>query len=361
MRRAAVTVAQSDVQKAVPLLDGLADDIHGAMTAAADSLAAGKPADAVQVADRRRREAGQRLHGRGAVRRSRARKAIAAEEGLIEQSKQGTITSTKDTKETKDVEEEGRGTREWRRKQQEKAGGRLAGGGLEPAIHQRLRPRAGGEGQAGVGAIGQNPRSRAASPGPKAGTPARRRADRPSSRRSLKRALQAGVDLAPKVETLSDRAAASLDAAKPADALPPQEEALKLLKEDAPQAEQQKNDQNKNDQQKKDQNKKDQNKKDQRRTTEEGQDKKNQDKKDQDKKQQDKKNQDKKDKQKQDQKKDQQKNQQKAGRPAAEARRVEAAGRGPVAAGAPAAAAAAANGKGPAEKLSRPDKVDKDW
>jgi hypothetical protein len=120
-------------------------------------------------------------------------------------------------------------------------------------------------------------------------------------RRELKESLQLGVELAPKVEQLAREAADLLSQEKAADALPKQQEALKLLKEMLPkqqQQEQQKKDQEKKD--KKDQEKEEQNKK--------GEQKKDQEKKDQEKKAQEKKEQEKKEQdQKQPEKVDQQK------------------------------------------------------
>ncbi len=74
-------------------------------------------------------------------------------------------------------------------------------------------------------------------------------------RREMKEALQMGVELAPRVEQLAREAANLLSQEKPAEALPKQQEALKLLKEMLPKQQQQ--------QQQKDQDKKDQDKKDQ--------------------------------------------------------------------------------------------------
>jgi Ca-activated chloride channel family protein len=142
-------------------------------------------------------------------------------------------------------------------------------------------------------------------------------------RQEMKEALQVGIELSPKVEQLAQEAAELLSQEKPADALPKQQEALKLLKEMLPkeqQQEQQKKDQEKKDQQKKNQDKKDQDKKDQQKKDRKDdkkdqkqqtkeQDKKDQKKKDEEKKEDKKKNQENKDeKKKDDQKKDTEKN-----------------------------------------------------
>jgi hypothetical protein len=132
-------------------------------------------------------------------------------------------------------------------------------------------------------------------------------------RRELKQSLQLGVELAPKVEQLAHEAADLLSQEKADDALPKQQEALKLLKEMLPkqqQQEQQKKDQEKQDQknqekkeqnkkedQKKDQEKKDQNKKDEQKKDQQENDKEK-------KKEQDKENQEKKDNRKQEEDKE---------------------------------------------------------
>ncbi|MFZ1934057.1 MAG: VWA domain-containing protein [Thermoguttaceae bacterium] len=317
-----------DVQKALPLLDGLLDELHGEMTAAADSLAARRPAEAV----RPQTAAVEKLDSPFVALApfvSLVQKGIAAEEGLIEQSKQATM-STKDTKETKKIagkgekKQKGKGEADW----------------AEAAWNQRFISGYGRvlavKAKHELEQMAKVPAGPTASSAPQPGTPPNAQPTA-EQQKELKRALQAGVDLGPKVEALSDRAAAALDAAKPADALPPQEEALKLLQEMLPKDK--KKDQEKKDQEKKDQEKKDKDKKDQ--------EKKNQDK-------------DKKDKQKQDQKKDRQKDQKQAGQPQkqdvskekAEAalRRVRQRQQ-----------ERREMEKALLEKLYRPDKVDKDW
>jgi hypothetical protein len=111
-------------------------------------------------------------------------------------------------------------------------------------------------------------------------------------REDLKRSMEKAVELSPAIEKLSTDAARLLRGSQAAEALPKQQEALKLLQEIADllpkqKPEDQKKDQDKQDQDKKDQDKQDQNKQDQ--------DKQNQEKKDQEKdKEQEKKEQDKK-------------------------------------------------------------------
>jgi hypothetical protein len=139
-------------------------------------------------------------------------------------------------------------------------------------------------------------------------------------RRELKEALQLGIDLSPKVEQLAREAADLLSQEKSAEALPKQQDALKLLKEMLPkqqQQEQDKKDKEKQDQQKKDQQKKDQDKQDQQKKDQDKKDqekeKQDQQKKDEKKKDQAKKDQEKKDQSKQEQKKDKEKEKQSAG------------------------------------------------
>ena len=103
-------------------------------------------------------------------------------------------------------------------------------------VYQRLRTHPARQGQDGIGETGKIARRAG-----RYGRQSTQKADRPDDaakaeeqRKDMQRALQAGVDLAPKVEKLSNEAAAELEAAQPAKALPPQEEALKLLKEMLP-------------------------------------------------------------------------------------------------------------------------------
>ena len=130
-------------------------------------------------------------------------------------------------------------------------------------------------------------------------------------RKDLKEALQLGVQSAPKVEQLAQDAAQLLEDDKPAEALPKQQEALKLLKDMLPkqQQDQDKKDQDKKDQDKKDRQKKDQDKKDQNKKDQEKKDQKQQQQdqqKDKEKKDQERKGQNKQDQQKKNQENSQQ-------------------------------------------------------
>lgn len=292
-------IANADVQRALSLLGSLLNDLRSDMAAAVDSLDARKPGEAVRPQT-------------GAVEKidnlfiavapfvEVVKKGIAAEEGLMEQSKQGKMSSNDAKQKKQEKTTENNGEADWPEaawNQRFISGyGRVLAAKAKQELEQMAKPPAAPNNMPQPGAVPN-------------GQPT------PEQQKELKRALQAGVELAPKVETLSDRAATSLDAAKPAEALPPQEEALELLKKMLPKDEQ-KNEQNNKNQDKKDQDKNNQDKKDQQKKDQDkdkkdkdkkDQDKKDQQKKDQGKKDKDKKDQQKKDKQKQDQKKDQQK------------------------------------------------------
>ena len=113
-------------------------------------------------------------------------------------------------------------------------------------------------------------------------------------REAIKRSMEKAVEAAPVVEKLSSEAAGLLRERKPEEALPKQQEALKLLEEIAKLLPKQKPEDQKKDQDKQDQQKQDQDKQDQK--------DKDQEKKDQEKKDQQKQDQDKKDQKKQDEK-----------------------------------------------------------
>ena len=224
------------MQKALLLLDGLLDDIRGEMTAAADSLDARKPADAVKP-QTGAVETLDNVFMAVAPFVNLVQKAVAAEEGLIEQSKQGTMsTSTKDAKGTKRAKKNQENEREKNGKNKEKKEENRESDWPEAAWNQRFISGYGrvlaAKARHELDEMAKAPAAPAVSSA-KPGTPqnAQQSAEQ---QKELKRALQAGVDLAPKVETLSDRATAALNVAKPADALPPQEEALRLLKEMLP-------------------------------------------------------------------------------------------------------------------------------
>ncbi|MBN2578061.1 MAG: hypothetical protein JXB10_03640 [Pirellulales bacterium] len=106
-------------------------------------------------------------------------------------------------------------------------------------------------------------------------------------RREMKKALQAGIELAPKVEKLAAEAADLLQQENPAEALPKQREALKLLKEMLPKQPPQQNQDKKDQQKQKNQDQKDQKK--QQQNQKDKKDQKKDEKKDQKQKQQPKK------------------------------------------------------------------------
>jgi Ca-activated chloride channel homolog len=289
-----------EAQQALALLNKLADEARDSMNRGADALAAQEPMQAVKP----QAEAVEKIDNIFMFASpfvDLAKKGIAAEEGLIAQSK-GECQETngdktaKDKNPPKDATPQDSST-DWH----------------EAAWNQRFITNYGRvlaakakrelEQLAKTPEVAPAAKSAPTKPGDKtAAKPGQpdEQAKAEEQRKEMKRALQAGIDLSPKVVKLSSEAAAHLDASHPKAALPLQEETLKLLKEMLPK-DKNKNDQNKNDQdqQNKDQQKKDQDKKDQ--------NKKDQDKKKQDQKQQDKKDEkDKKDKDQKNQQQDQQ-------------------------------------------------------
>lgn len=305
-----------DAKKAVALLDNLADEIRGAMNAAADSLGSGKTPEAVRSQT-------------GAVERidnvymavapfvDLVKKGIATEEGLIEKSKKGTMTAKDEnekqstTKNTKDTKKEEKDKKEEKERQAEK---RAETDWPEQAWNQRFISRYGQvlpmKAKRELEQLAKTPAApQTVAPNPQ-GKPA---ASAEEQKKAMEKALKAGIELSPEVVKLSAAAADALDAAKPGEARPAQEKALELLKKMLPQQEQKNNQDKKNqdqqNQDKKNQDKKDQNKKDQEKKEQE---KKDQEKKEQQKKEQEKKDQQKKDQQKKDEKQDKQKDEQRA-------------------------------------------------
>ena len=117
------TAANADAQKAVQMLNGMADEIHGTMTKAADELAAGKVTEAIQ-SQTAAVEQLDRVFMAVAPFVNLVQKAIAAQEGLVELSKEGDLSTkdTKDTKEEKDAKDAKDKQREKRRKGREEGG-----------------------------------------------------------------------------------------------------------------------------------------------------------------------------------------------------------------------------------------------
>jgi hypothetical protein len=291
----------ADVQKAVEVLHRLADDVQKSMNKAADSLAgqslseAGKSqSQAVETIDQ--------IYMAVAPYANLVQRGISRQEELINQSPATEKPEKSDAHNTaaKQVPPQ-------------KPPGAFDGN--EAAWNQRFVARYGRilsakarrelEQLESMPADKQEPPAQsAASSTPDANTAPAPNKDQSASeenlkaqqqRRDMKEALQLGVQSAPKVEKLADEAASLLEEDQPDEALPKQQEALKLLKDMLPKQQQQEKD-------KKDQDKKDQQKKDQ--------DKKEQEKKDQDKKDQQNKEQDKKEPNKQDQQNKDEKNQQ---------------------------------------------------
>jgi Ca-activated chloride channel homolog len=276
----APTPPTPEAKQALALLDKLADEARESMNRAADNLAAQEPMQAVKP----QAEAVEKIDNVFMFASpfvELVKKGIAAEEGLIAHSK----GEPRDANGSKDASQPSVPA-DWHEAAWNQRFitnyGRVLAAKAKRELEQLAKTPAGAP--AAMPAP-QKPGDKAAA---KPGQPDEQ-AKAEEQRKEMKRALQAGIDLSPKVVKLSGEAVTQLDAAHPKAALPLQEETLKLLKEMLPK------DKNKNDQNKDNQNqdKKDQQQKD---TDKKDQDKKDQQKKDQDKKKQDQKPQDKKDK-----------------------------------------------------------------
>ncbi len=218
---------QPNAEKAVEMLGGLADCAGKAMLAAADELcenntteAADMQAEAVEQLDR---VAMVVLPYVPLVKR-----AVNVQQGLIAQSTQLV------------------------------AGGRVAGGKAEgdaPAVPADLAWR-----QRFVARYADMIEAKARHG---------QQEDAKKKQEALKKAMQKAIELCPKVKTLATEAAEHIEEQQPADALPKQQEALKLLKEMLPEDEQNKQQQH---QEKKDEDKKNQGKQDQDRKDSDGKD-----------------------------------------------------------------------------------------
>jgi Ca-activated chloride channel family protein len=342
---------EPEAEKALTLLNKLADEAHDGMNAAADALAAQKPLDVAKP----QADAIERLDSIFMVVSpfvELVKKGIAAEEGLIAQSKDA-ADGTKSTK----SEHNTNGTKG--EKDAKIGNGKTDWG--EAAWNQRFISNYGRvlaakakrtlEQLAKTPPVSPGPTKTPGSPDFKDASPAgknagaNQQANAEAQQKEIKRELQAGVDLAPKVMHSSNEAISHLEASHLVAALPPQEETLKLLKEMLPKQDQKKNDQNK--------------------------DKQDKDKKDQDKKNQDQKDRDKKDRK--DKSKQEKKNQKKQQENPKQADKQEQPGRQKLQDPSKQQAEAAMRKvrerqqdrrekeKVLLEQLYRPEKVDKDW
>jgi hypothetical protein len=297
----------ADVQKAIEVLSSLADEVRGSMSKATDSIAGNSLPEAAK-SQSQAVETIDQIYMAVAPYASLVQRGIKRQEELIDQSP-GTEKQEKSDEQNASA------------KPAQPQQSRARFDGNEAAWNQRFIARYGrilsAKARRELEQLDATPLSNQAPPAQSAtsSTPAANATPVPEKdqsgsdeqlkaeqqRRDLKEALQLGVQSAPKVEILADEAASLLEEDKPDEALPKQQEALKLLKDMLPkqqQQEQEKKEQDKKDQEKKDQDKKDQEKKDQQQ-------------KDQPKKDQEKKDQGKQDQRKQDQqKKDEAKNQQ---------------------------------------------------
>jgi hypothetical protein len=298
-----------DVKKAVELLQHLADDVRQSMGKAADSLAGGSFSQAGE-SQSQAVETIDQIFMAVAPYANLVQRGINRQEELINQSpaaeKQAIATEQNASAKPAQHQPEAQARNS-----------KPPFDGNEAAWNQRFIARYGRilsakarrelEKLDSMPSAKQEPPKSATSTVPNANSEQAPDKDRPGSdeqlkadeqRRDLKEALQLGVQSAPKVEKLADQSALLLEENKPDEALPKQQEALKLLKDMLPkqqQQEQEKKEQEKKDQDKKDKDSKDQNKKDQ--------DKKEQEKKDQQQKEQEKKDQGKQDQNKQDRQK----------------------------------------------------------
>jgi hypothetical protein len=317
----------ADVQKAVELLQHLADDIRGSMGKAADSLAGGSFSQAAE-SQSQAVETIDQIFMAVAPYANLVERGINRQEELINQSPATEKQEKSDDQNAaaKSAQQPPEAQAAQHQPEAQARDSKPPFDGNEAAWNQRFIARYGRilsakarreleQLDAAAGTKQEPPPQSATSTAPNVNAAQAPDKDRPGSdeqlkadeqRRDLKEALQLGVQSAPKVEKLADEAALQLEENKPDEALPKQQEALKLLKDMLPkeqQKEQEKKDKEKKDQEKKDQDKKDQNKKDQ--------DKKDQEKKEQQQKEQEKNDQGKQDQKKQDrQKKDETKNQQ---------------------------------------------------
>jgi Ca-activated chloride channel family protein len=296
----------ADVQKAIEVLGSLADEVRGSMSKAADLIAGGSLPEAAK-SQSQAVETIDQIYMAVAPYASLVQRGIKRQEELINQSP-GTEKQEKSDEQNASA------------KQAQPQQSRARFDGNEAAWNQRFIARYGrilsAKARRELEQLDATPGVNQAPPAQSAtsSTPAANAAPVPEKdqsgsdeqlkaeqqRRDLKEALQLGVQSAPKVEKLADEAASLLEEDKPDEALPKQQEALKLLKDMLPkqqQQEQEKKEQDKKDQEKKDQDKKDQNKKDQ--------EKKDQQQKEQEKKDQGKQDQNKQDKQKKDEAKNQ--------------------------------------------------------
>ena len=313
-----------DVQKAVELLQRLSDDIHQSMSKAADSLAdtvGDRAAESISESIKSQSQAVEMI--------DQIFMAVAPYANLVERGigRQEELINQSPGVEKQEESEEQNATAN----QTPPPSTTAAFNGGEAAWNERFIARygriLGAKARRELEQIESIPSDKSQPPGQSAassttpsnaaGAPDEDRSDldeklkADQQRRDLKESLQIGVQSSPKVEKLSDEAALLLEEDKPREALPKQQEVLKLLKEMLPKQQQQdkeKKDQEKKEQEKKDQDKKDQQKQDQ---NKKDQEKKDQKKKDQQQKEQQKKDQENKDQNKQDQqKKDQDKQQQ---------------------------------------------------
>lgn len=292
---AASGAPQVDAQKAAEVLGGLADNAGKAMLAAADSLAAYKPADATAP----QAEAVEKIDQvfmAAAPYQQLVQHAIERQTKSADASAQAAAPPAPATEEEPTEAEPipfDAKDAAWNQRFITGYSGMIqakARQGLKNMPPPQPEPKA--EEQPQPFGPPVDPATAAAAEAEKPKQPDPAEAAR-KKQEALRKAMQNAVDLGPKLTDLTVAAATDLEENNPTAAIPKQKEAIELLKKMLPEDEQQ--------QDKQDQNQQDQNKDEQNKDDKQNQD---QDKKDQDKKDQDKKDQDKKDKGKEDEKKD---------------------------------------------------------
>jgi hypothetical protein len=199
----ALSLSPEEAEKAIELLSGLANDARRAMSTAADLLHGGSVAEAVD-SQTEAVEGLNQLYVAVVPFASLLQRAIAAQEGLVDRV--AAVVEDPKLDQPPDLHESA-----WDQ--------RIVGGWAEalgPKAEHQLK-----------GLEGLDPSAMAAAaPSGQADPEAMK-----EQIEGLKRSMQKAVELGPQVKTLADEAAAHLGEKKPTEALPKQEEALKLLEE----------------------------------------------------------------------------------------------------------------------------------
>jgi hypothetical protein len=196
---AAAPALPEEVKQAIARLQSMADEAAQAISAAAEQLHVGRPAEAVGP-QTEAVEKFDEMYRAVATYPRLVQRAVAAQQGLLDERPPETAEAA------------------WNQDFVTRDAELLAPLAKEGLKH--LPP---------AGAAPSPPGGSPAAPG--AGPPAAGAADLQKQREGLEKSMHKAVELAPKVERLSARAAQLLRDRKPAEALPNEQEALKLLKE----------------------------------------------------------------------------------------------------------------------------------